>query len=168
MKITELLPRGKPAEASQQVAAKTPYHILLSDHNHDIRRFSAQALMGSGYQVEVAEDGIVAWETLQTRAFNLLITENNLPGLTGVELVKKLRSAHMALPVIMATAKLPPEALAQNRSFQLAALLPKPFSVEELLETVREVLRPVDNNVPVQIELLPDVRGRSSAEGFRL
>lgn len=129
-----------------QCPGKSSYRIFLADKDQDVRRFSAQALMGSGYQVEVAEDGITAWATLQTRAFNLLITENNLSGLTGVELVKKLRSAHMSLPVIMATAKLPAEALAQNPSFQLAALLPKPYSIEELLETVREVLRPTDHN----------------------
>ena len=116
----------------------------MVDDNGDVRRFIAQALTGSGYHTDTTEDGAAAWEALQLKAFNLLITDNNMPKLTGVELVRKLRSARMTLPVIMVTAKLPTDALAQNPSLQLAALLPKPFSIGELLETVRTVLHEAD------------------------
>jgi CheY-like chemotaxis protein len=95
------------------MAAKRPtnptHRILVVDDDRDIRRFSAHALIGSGYHVDAAEDAAAAWEALQIKAFNLLITDNNMPKLTGVELVRKLRSARMALPVIMATGKLPTE-----------------------------------------------------------
>jgi DNA-binding response OmpR family regulator len=73
----------------------------------------------------------------------------------------------MALPVILATGKLPMEALAQNPSLQLAALLPKPFSIDELLETVRTVLRATDH-APGLPEPLPDSQSRPSADGLRL
>jgi DNA-binding response OmpR family regulator len=131
-----------------------------------VRQLSAQVLVGSGYHVDAAEDGAAAWEALQIKAFNLLITDHNMPRLTGVELVKKLRSARMALPVIMATGRLPTEALAQNPSLQLAAVLPKPFSIAELLETVRAVLRATDS-APGQLKPLPDWRSQPSAVGLR-
>jgi DNA-binding response OmpR family regulator len=137
------------------------------DDDRDIRRYSAQALVGSGYHADTAEDGAAAWEAPQIKAFNLLITDNNMPKLTGVELVRKLRSARMALPVILATGKLPTEALAQNPSLQLAALLPKPFSIDELLETVRVVLHATDS-APGQLEPPPDWRSRSSVDSLRL
>jgi DNA-binding response OmpR family regulator len=139
----------------------------MVDDDRDIRRFSAQALIGSGYHADTAEDGAAAWEALQIKAFNLLITDNHMPKLTGVELVRKLRSARMALPVIMATGKLLTEALTQNSSLRLAALLPKPFSIDELLETVRTVLHATDN-APGQLESLPDWRSQPSADGLRL
>ena len=82
-----------------------------------------------------------------------------MPKLTGVELVKKLRSARMALPVILATGKLPVEVLSQNPSLQLAAMLPKPFSFEELLGTVKEVLRATAGDRE-QIAPLADLPGR--------
>ena len=119
--------------------------ILVVDDDKYVRRFSTQALMGSGYHVDAAGDGAAAWEALQIKDYHLLITDNEMPKLTGVELVRKLRSTRMALPVIMATGRLPTEALAHNPSLQLAALLPKPFSVGELLETVRTVLRVADS-----------------------
>ena len=76
----------------------------------------------------------------------LLITEHDLPRLTGVELVRKLRAARMALPVVMAAGRLPTHQLARNPSLQFAAMLLKPFGVDELLDTVKKVLcrpRPV-------------------------
>jgi DNA-binding response OmpR family regulator len=139
----------------------------LAEDDRNIRQLSTQVLVRSGYHVDAAEDGAAAWEALQIKAFNLLITDNNMPKLTGVELVKKLRSARMALPVILATGRLPTEELAQNPSLQLAALLPKPFSVDELLETVRTVLRATDS-APGQLEPLPDWRSQPSADDLRL
>jgi DNA-binding response OmpR family regulator len=64
-----------------------------------------------------------------------------MPGLTGLELVRKLRSAQLALPVIMASGGIEAEAFTQNQSLQPAMALPKPFTGKQLLETVAEALR---------------------------
>jgi two-component system chemotaxis response regulator CheY len=92
--------------------------------------------------VDAAEDGAVAWEVLHTGIYDLLITDNNMPKVTGVELVKKLRAARMALPVILVSAAIPTEELNRHPWMQLAATLLKPFSNDELLDTVKKVLRP--------------------------
>jgi DNA-binding response OmpR family regulator len=84
----------------------------VADDDSDICQLSVRVLVRSGYHVDAAEDGAAAWEALQLKAFNLLITDHDMPRLTGVELVKKLRSARMALPVILVTGRLPVEALA--------------------------------------------------------
>ena len=70
----------------------------------------------------------------------MLITDTDMPKMSGVELVEKLRSARMTLPVVLASAILPTEALNRNPPLQLAATLPKPFTMGELLGTVKEVL----------------------------
>jgi DNA-binding response OmpR family regulator len=136
----ELSQAGERAGAPLQRPTHFPSpRILVVDDDSDLRLLYADALTRPGYHVVAAEDGAAAWEALQNKAFNLLITDNNMPRLTGVELVRKLRSARMALPVVMA-AELPMHELARNPSLQLAALLPKPFYVSQLLETVRVVL----------------------------
>ena len=141
MTKTTITHAGEPACAlGLEFQTKLPHRILVVDDDVDIRSLNAKVLKQSGYQVDTAEDGAAAWEALQVKPFNLLITDNNMPKVTGVELVKKLRSANITLPVIMATGKLPMEALGRSPSLELAALLPKPFSFEELLETVRKVL----------------------------
>jgi DNA-binding NtrC family response regulator len=117
----------------------------------DIRRMNAQVLSGFGYQIETAEDGAEAWEALQANGYDLLITDNNMPKVSGVELVKMVRSAHMTLPVVLASGTIPTEALNGNSSLQIAATLLKPFRVEELLALVTKVLRETDR-VREQIE----------------
>ena len=68
-----------------------------------------------------------------------------MPGLTGLALVKKLRDAHMTLPVIMASAALRSEDLFIRYPWlQPAVTLSKPYTIEELLGTVRKFLRATD------------------------
>jgi DNA-binding response OmpR family regulator len=166
MKVDIISPAGEQAGAPIPCPTNPPQRILVADDESDIRQLSARVLIRSGYQVDTAEDGAVAWEALQIKAFNLLITDHDMPRLTGVELVKKLRSTRMALPVIMVTGRLPAKELIQNPSLQLAALLPKPFSIGELLETVRVVLRATDGT-PGQPEPLSDWRSQPPPGGLR-
>lgn len=119
-----------------------------------IRQLNAKVLSLFGYQTETAADGAAAWEALQANSYDLLITDNNMPKVSGVELVKKVRSARMALPVILASGAIPTQELDRNPWLQPVATLVKPFSSGQLLETVKEVLaRPTVS--AVHREMLP-------------
>lgn len=137
----QIPPTVKPAGTTPAGPAHSSPRILVVDEDRDLRQLYAEALAGPGYAVDVAEDGDVGWEALQAKPYNLLITEHDMPKLTGVELVRKLRAAHMALPVVMAAARLPTDELARNPSLQLTATLVKPFSIGALLDTVKNILR---------------------------
>jgi len=80
------------------------------------------------------------WEALQRSSYALLITDIEMPRLTGLELVKRLRSAGQTLPVVLASGALDADEIG-DPSLRLAARLRKPFSPGELLETVGTVLR---------------------------
>ena len=115
--------------------------ILVVEDDMAIRQLNAKVLECSGYQVAAAEDGAAGWEALHANDFDLLITDHDMPRLTGLELLKRVRSARMNLPVILATGTLPEEELERHPWLQLAATLLKPFSPHQLLETVQQVLR---------------------------
>jgi DNA-binding response OmpR family regulator len=121
--------------------ASVPPRILLVDDDLLILRIYQAVLSRFSYQTETAEDGAVAWKALQTSGYDLLVTDNNMPRVSGVELVKKVRAAHMALPVILASGNLPTGELDRNPWLQPVATLTKPFTGEELLGTVKRVLR---------------------------
>ena len=123
-----------------------PYRILVVEDEASIRQLTASVLTRSGYQVEATEDGAAAWNSLQLSNYDLLVTDNHMPKVTGLELLKKVRAARMALPVIMATGSLPDEEFARHPWLQPAATLQKPFTVEELLGTVQAVLRAATGN----------------------
>lgn len=117
-----------------------PHRILVVEDDRDLRQINARVLTRSGYAVDVAEDGAAAWEALQANYYDLMITDNKMPKLTGIELLKKLRTAHMELPVIMATGMVPSQELAQNPWLKPVATLAKPYIADQLLDTVKEVL----------------------------
>ena len=166
MKNNELLQAGELAGAAVQCPVNPPQRILVVDDDSDLRLLDADVLALPGYHVDAAEDGAAGWEALQANNYNLLITEHSLPKLTGVELVRKLRSARMALPVVMAAGRLPTHELARNPSLQLAATLLKPFAVDALLDTVKNVLRATDSPREL-IAPLPNWRSQPSAVGLR-
>ena len=118
-----------------------PHRILVVDDDEAIRRINTLILLRAGYEVDSVEDGAMAWDTLNACSYDLLITDNNMPNLTGLELLRKVRDHHIDLPVIMASGTIPTETFAQNPWLQPTATLSKPHTLEALLNTVRNVLR---------------------------
>jgi len=124
----------------------TVRRILVADDDKAMRRLSAGVLSRSGYHVVEVEDGEEGWEALRTHHFDLLITDNDMPRLTGVELVKKIHTARMTVLIILASGVPPVEELKRHPWLQISATLLKPFTVEELLETVKKVLHSIDGS----------------------
>ncbi len=125
--------------------ASPPHRILVVDDESCIRRLNAEMLLRSGYHVDTAEDGADAWRALGAERYDLLITDHNMPRVTGVELIKKVRGARMELPVIMATGTLPEEEFARNPWLRPHATLLKPYTIGEMLRAVKEVLSTTGN-----------------------
>ena len=121
-----------------------PHRILVVDDEAPIRQLSTDVLIHSGYQVDAAEDGAAAWRTLQLNSYDLLITDHNMPNMTGFELLQKLHAVRMALPVILATGAFPREEFSQCPWLQPAATLLKPYTIAELVGTVERVLQATD------------------------
>jgi CheY-like chemotaxis protein len=111
--------------------------ILVVDDEKMVRQLNSKVLILSRYEVDTAEDGDVAWKALQTVNYGLLITDNQMPKVSGVELIKKCRCERMTLPIILSSGTRP----ANTESLQLAAILLKPFTGDQLVKTVKEVLR---------------------------
>ena len=124
--------------------ADSPRRILVVDDDPPLRLLSAAVLVRAGYHVDAAEDGAAGWKALQAEEYDLLITDNSMPKVTGVELLKMLRSARMTIPVIMATGILPKDEFTRSPELQPSATLLKPFAVDALLEVVKNVLRAAD------------------------
>lgn len=117
--------------------------ILVVDDDEDIRRLNNEVLSCSGYKVDTAADGAVAWDVLKLNSYDLLVTDHKMPKVTGVELLKKLRAARMAVPVIMISGTIPKE-LSRHPWLQIDATLLKPYTADELLAIVRKVLYATD------------------------
>ena len=127
----------------------------MVDDDNELRQFSVDLLSASGYHAEGVKDGAAGWEALQVKKYDLVVTDNKMPNMTGVEMIALLRSARMTVPVIMATGILPLKEFALKPWLKPDAMLQRPFPSDDLLNTVKEVLRADDGNDSGAETLLP-------------
>ncbi len=108
------------------------------------------------YKVDIAENGAVAWDALQRNSYDLLITDQDMPELSGLELIRKIQSAHMVLPVIMVSGTMPTEEIKRHPELRINAILPKPFDIMEFINAVKKVLQ-TTGGVINHSKLLPGI-----------
>jgi DNA-binding response OmpR family regulator len=125
---------------------KPSRRILVVDDDSDTRQLSVDVLVSSEYEVDASIDGAAGWEALRAKHYDLVITDNKMPKMTGVELIEKLRYTRVGLPVIMATSQLPTHIFDRKPWLTPDATLQRPFSNDDLLATVKRVLRTDDSN----------------------
>jgi len=118
--------------------------ILYVDSEPQLRRLSAHVLIRSGYVVDTVADGAQGWEALQHAHYNLLITEDALPRLSGLQLASHARLAGMRVPILITSESDSPVRDPAWTWLDIAAFLPKPFTLDALVETVEQVLHSVN------------------------
>ena len=129
--------------------------IVLVEDEADLGTAIKRILHQHGYLVDWVQDGLEAWGYLEAQQteYNLAIFDWLLPGLSGIELLKKLRSTKANLPVLMLTAK---DSIS-DRVIGLDAgaddYLVKPFGMEELLARLRALQRRSPNLTPQQLQV---------------
>jgi CheY-like chemotaxis protein len=139
-KDTKFPRTAAPAGALARDQKNSAHRILVVDDDRDSRQLKIDLLTSSGYQVEAANDGAAGWEALQTHDYDLVITDNHMPKMTGLEMIEKLYFSRKTVPVIMATGNLPTDEFARKPWLKPEATLQKPFTNRNLLDTISNVL----------------------------
>src|SRR5476651_1489872 len=118
-----------------------PLRILIVDDEPPIRRFLRTALASQEYRVEEAGDGEAALEFLKRNPVDLVVLDLGLPGMDGLEVVRRLREQGSATPIVILSSR-------DDEAGKVAALdagaddyVSKPFGVEELSARIRAALR---------------------------
>jgi CheY-like chemotaxis protein len=122
---------------------KSQLRILVAEDNAAMGHVLQFNLQKAGFEAQVADSGGAAWDLLCRQQFDLVITDHQMPGMTGLELCQAIRSspALRATPVILLTAKgLELELARLTEEFGLAAAFSKPFSPSALVRAVRKTL----------------------------
>jgi PAS domain S-box-containing protein len=140
MKTGQLSQVTGPDTAPLSCPTNSPRRILLVDDDSDTRRRSLDVLAGAGYEVQAVKDGAAGWEALEAKSYDLIITDNKMPRMTGMEMIEKLRSARMGVPVILATAQAPTHDFDRKPWLKPDVTLERPFCNEDLLGAVKGVL----------------------------
>lgn len=117
-------------------------NIVVADDNPDIWFATAAALRRAGHAVTACVDGGELLETVRATAPDLVVTDNQMPVLTGLQVLAALRhdAPTAGIPVILATGSLTP-ADVQHQLGDSDQLLTKPFTAAQLRDAVGAALR---------------------------
>ncbi|HWW01818.1 MAG TPA: sigma-54 dependent transcriptional regulator [Candidatus Acidoferrum sp.] len=115
-----------------------PSRILLIEDDPGISGTLRQVFVDEGYEVEVEARGDTGLARAGREAFNVVVTDLKLPGLSGLELVRQLHAAQPRLPIILVTAYGTTETAIEATKFGAYDYLLKPFNVPDLLDLVRK------------------------------
>lgn len=116
------------------------HRILLAEDEEVLRMLIVDTLEDGDFQIVEARDGLEALELFEKNPYDLIIVDYMMPGLTGLELIQKIREHNPTVKILMLSAKA--QAFEQERIYEAGAdfFMAKPFSPLELLQLVEDIL----------------------------
>ncbi|WP_119327381.1 response regulator transcription factor [Companilactobacillus musae] len=134
--------------------------ILVVDDEPSILELIEYNLENNNYQVSTAIDGQMALDKVSTDEFDLMLLDQMLPKLSGIEVLKKMRKSGNLTPVIFLTAVDSEDNKIEGLISGADDYVTKPFSIKELLARIEVVLRRTSNQVKEKnFQLNTDVKG---------
>ena len=119
------------------------HSILAVDDSASMRQMVSFTLKSAGYSVVEAVDGQDAWEKAGSRDFDLVLTDQNMPRLDGITLIKSLRAlpAFAGTPMLILTTESSDDMKSKGKTAGATGWLVKPFDPNKLLEVIKRVIR---------------------------
>lgn len=116
--------------------------VLIADDEIHIIHVVAIKLRNNGYEVIAANNGAEAYDLACQEQPDIIVTDYQMPFVTGIELIEKLRANEQTknIPVILLTARSFAISSELQQSLQVEECLSKPFSPKELLKSIQDIL----------------------------
>lgn len=121
-------------------------NILLADDDKAVREFVSRALRQDGHEVMAVSDGQQALTALENRIFDMMLADIVMPQVDGIALALKASKDIPDLPVLLMTGYSAERQRAHNMDALVHEVISKPFTLDQIRETVRRVLAPRDND----------------------
>lgn len=115
--------------------------VLIIEDEEKIARVLELELSYEGYEVKTALNGLEGFRLFQSETWDVILLDVMLPGISGIELLRRIRSAQTTVSVIMLTAKDSVEDKVSGLDLGANDYMTKPFQIEELLARIRVCLR---------------------------
>lgn len=117
-------------------------HILIVDDSASIRQMVELTLKSAKYQVTAAKDGQEALELCQKNQYAFVLTDQNMPRMDGLTLIKSLRGMgnYRSTPIVVLTTEASDDMKAKGRAAGATGWMVKPFDPAKLLQVAGKVL----------------------------
>ncbi len=116
--------------------------ILLAEDDKAVREFVSRALRQDGHEVLAVSDGQQALNALEGRLFDMMLADIVMPQVDGIALALKASKDFPELPVLLMTGYSAERQRAHNLDALVHEVISKPFTLDQIRETVRRVLDP--------------------------
>ncbi len=126
--------------------------ILVVDDEESIREFLEIMLKKEGYEVTTAEDGQRAKEILEKKSFDMVISDMQMPQVTGIELLKYVKDSYPDLVFMMITAFGTTETAVEAMKMGAYDYVTKPFKIDEVRLNIHNALR--SKNLELEVRVL--------------
>jgi CheY-like chemotaxis protein len=130
-----------------QPKANSSSCIMLADDDADMRQLLALTLRSEGYEVVECVDGVELLEQIKTTCVpnasnhpDLIISDVRMPGMSGLEVLRRLRGCSGLPPILLITAFGDEQTHAQARQLGAVASIDKPFEISQFLELVQSLI----------------------------
>lgn len=117
-----------------------PYSILVTDDDRGSRETLAGVLAGQGFATKTASSGEEAIDIVRVETVHLLVFDQHMPRMTGLEALQQVRVFNALLPALLVTADATRDVIEQARQAQVYSVLPKPVNTSLLLHMLRRAL----------------------------
>ena len=116
--------------------------VLTVDDSPSIRQMVSFTLKSAGYEVIEAADGMDGLDKAKAKAVNLVLTDQNMPRMDGISLIKSLRATpqYKSTPILMLTTESSDSMKSQGRAAGATGWLVKPFDPQKVIEVVKKVI----------------------------
>ena len=131
---------SSPAYGKAKFNALEPKQILVIDDDPAVRELVAVTVTMEGFQAHTAQDGEEGWRALCVTPYDLVITDHEMPRLTGLKLIERMRAVSIEPPCILISGRMPGTETALRAFIHRGSVLMKPFSASELIERVYGLL----------------------------
>jgi CheY-like chemotaxis protein len=115
---------------------------LLAEDDRDLRELLSGVLRADGATVVSVANGREALDELQREAFDVVVLDNRMPVMTGLEVLRAIRTARSTVPVILITSFLDHQTVDRAVALGIATVIDKPFDAEQLREVLSKLACP--------------------------
>ena len=113
--------------------------VVVAEDDSGTRKLVSVALSNQGHEVLAAGDGMSAWALVREHGPEVIVSDVNMPGMTGSEFVTAIRATDRVMPIVMVTAEADRERIMELQAIGVNGYLLKPFKQQALLTVLAKI-----------------------------
>ncbi|MEQ1723815.1 MAG: response regulator [Pseudobdellovibrio sp.] len=110
--------------------------ILVAEDEAELRDVIVDQLLYNGATVEGVSNGAEAWDSIQNKKFDIVLSDSRMPGVNGIELIKKIHQMNSTKPIVFLCTGFSDLTLSEVKKIGVAEVFSKPFDLNKMVNQI--------------------------------